>query len=53
MVLIVASVNVRGVLTRKRWEKMEPLLKQVQPAVICLQECRMPEERNYRRFERR
>lgn len=53
VVLVVGLVNVRSVLTRSRWKRVKPVLKQVQEDIICLQECRLPGETDYRRFERR
>lgn len=42
MVLLVSSINARSVLTRNRWKKVEPVFKQEQMDVICVQECRIP-----------
>lgn len=47
MALKVASLNVRSLLTRKRWERVRECLQTISADIICVQECGIGWERDY------
>lgn len=50
MVILIASVNVRHLCRQEKWDTPEMILRQLQVDIICLQECGLPNSRDYALF---
>lgn len=53
MEVTITSLNIQSIQTLKKWEKVEPILQGLEADIVCLWECGIIAENDYRHLKKR